>query len=220
MEEFRRKNIPVSWVLLDMDGPEAHQLAMAMERFCVGNDDVFAHRTNINPKSRLIVYNLKPMPKNMKEFGMMVCLSDIWNRIVRNKDEHKNKATWVYLDEFYLMVQTESSAIMLQEYFKRCRKYHGIITGITQDIEDLLITPEGRGIFNNSGFVAMLSQSNIGRSEIQEQFDVIDALIDYIKDKPLGTGLLYTGQTVVPFNYNLPKDTKLYKLMSTKPSEE
>lgn len=155
--------------LLDMDGPEAHQLAMAMERFCVGNDDVFAHRTNINPKSRLIVYNLKPMPKNMKEFGMMVCLSDIWNRIVRNKDEHKNKATWVYLDEFYLMVQTESSAIMLQEYFKRCRKYHGIMTGITQDIEDLLITPEGRGIFNNSGFVAMLSQSNIGRSEIQEQ---------------------------------------------------
>lgn len=206
--------------LLDMDGPEAHQLAMAMERFCVGNDDVFAHRTNINPKSRLIVYNLKPMPKNMKEFGMMVCLSDIWNRIVRNKDEHKNKATWVYLDEFYLMVQTESSAIMLQEYFKRCRKYHGIMTGITQDIEDLLITPEGRGIFNNSGFVAMLSQSNIGRSEIQEQFDVSDALIDYIKDKPLGTGLLYTGQTVVPFNYNLPKDTKLYKLMSTKPSEE
>lgn len=125
---------------------------------------------------------------------MMVCLSDIWNRIVRNKDEHKNKATWVYLDEFYLMVQTESSAIMLQEYFKRCRKYHGIMTGITQDIEDLLITPEGRGIFNNSGFVAMLSQSNIGRSEIQEQFDVSDALIDYIKDKPLGTGLLYTGQ--------------------------
>ena len=54
-----------------MDGPEAHQLAMAMERFCVGNDDVFAHRTNINPKSRLIVYNLKPMPKNMKEIGRL-----------------------------------------------------------------------------------------------------------------------------------------------------
>lgn len=206
--------------LLDMDGPEAHQLAMAMERFCVGNDDVFSHRTNIDPKSRFIVYNLKPMPKNMKEFGMMVCLSDIWNRIVRNKDEHKNKATWVYLDEFYLMVQTASSATMLQEYFKRCRKYHGIMTGITQDIEDLLITPEGRGIFNNSGFVAMLSQSNIGRSEIQEQFDVSDTLIDYIKDKPEGTGLLYTGKTVVPFNYDLPKDTKLYKLMSTKPSED
>lgn len=206
--------------LLDMDGPEAHQLAMAMERFCVGNDDVFSHRTNIDPKSRFIVYNLKPMPKNMKEFGMMVCLSDIWNRIVRNKDEHKNKATWVYLDEFYLMVQTASSATMLQEYFRRCRKYHGIMTGITQDIEDLLITPEGRGIFNNSGFVAMLSQSNIGRSEIQEQFDVSDTLIDYIKDKPEGAGLLYTGKTVVPFNYDLPKDTKLYKLMSTKPSED
>lgn len=206
--------------LLNMDGPEAHQLAMNMEPYCVGNYNMFAHRTNIDPKSRLIVYDLRSMPKNMKEFSMMVCLSDIWNRIVRNKDEHSNKATWVYLDEFYLMVQTESSAVMLQEYFKRCRKYHGIMTGITQDIEDLLITPEGRGIFNNSGFVAMLSQSNIGRREIQEQYDVSDSLIDYIKDKPVGVGLLYTGQSVVPFNYTLPTNTSLHKLMTTKPSEE
>ena len=206
--------------LLNMDGPEAHQLAMNMEPYCVGNYNMFAHRTNIDPKSRLIVYDLRSMPKNMKEFSMMVCLSDIWNRIVRNKDEHSNKATWVYLDEFYLMVQTESSAVMLQEYFKRCRKYHGIMTGITQDIEDLLITPEGRGIFNNSGFVAMLSQSNIGRREIQEQYDVSDSLIDYIKDKPVGVGLLYTGQNVLPFNYTLPTNTSLHKLMTTKPSEE
>ena len=84
----------------------------------------------------------------------------------------------------------------------------------------LLITPEGRGIFNNSGFVAMLSQSNIGRREIQEQYDVSDSLIDYIKDKPVGVGLLYTGQNVVPFNYTLPTNTSLHKLMTTKPSEE
>ena len=50
-----------------MDGPEAHQLAMNMEPYCVGNYNMFAHRTNIDPKSRLIVYDLRSMPKNMKE---------------------------------------------------------------------------------------------------------------------------------------------------------
>lgn len=204
--------------LLDMDGPEAHRLVMEIEPYCTGNYSTFAHRTNIDVKTRMLVYDLRSMPKKMKEFSMMVCLSDIWNRVVRNKDE--KKATWVYLDEFYLLVQTESSAIMLQEYWKRIRKYFGIMTGITQDIEDVLVTPEGRGILNNSGFVVMMNQSQIGRAELQEQYDISSSLLEYIKDKPPGMGLIYNGRSTVPFNYKLPTDTKLHKLMSTKPDED
>lgn len=203
--------------LLDLDGPEAHRLAMAIEPYAIGNYNTFAHRTNVNAKSRFLVYDLRSMPKKMKEFAMKVCLSDIWNRVVQNHDQ--NKATWVYLDEFYLLIQTESSAVMLQEYWKRIRKYYGIMTGITQDIEDVLVTPEGRGILNNSGFVVMMNQSQIGRAELREQYNLSPALMEYIKDKPPGIGLLYNGQSVVPFNYKLPVNTKLYKLMSTKPGE-
>lgn len=203
--------------LMDDNSQEGHHLAMALEPYALGQYNIFAHKTNVSTKPRFLVYNLKNMPAKMKEMAMKVCLSDIWNRVQCNHDE--NKATWVYLDEFYLLCRTEGAATTLQEYYKRIRKYFGIMTGITQDIEDVLVTSQGRGMLSNSGFFLMMNQSQNGRLELQDQFDISNALIDYIKDKPPGIGLIYNGQSLIPFNYRLPSDSKLYKLMSTKPSE-
>ena len=204
--------------LMDDNSQEGHHLAMAIEPYCLGQYNTFSHRTNIEGRPRFLVYNLKNMPAKMKEMAMKVCLSDIWNRVQCNKDA--NKATWVYLDEFYLLCRTEGAATTLQEYYKRIRKYYGIMTGITQDIEDVLVTPQGRGMLSNSGFFLMMNQSQNGRMELQDQFGISDSLLDYIKDKPPGIGLLYNGRSLVPFNYRLPTDSKLYKLMSTKPAED
>ncbi len=204
--------------LLDDQSPEGQHIAFAMEPYCLGQYNVFAHKTNINFKPRFLVYNLRDMKKNMKEMAMKVCLSDIWNRLLVNKDE--KKATWVYMDEFYHLCRTEGAAATLHEYYKRCRKYFGIMTGITQDIEDVLVTQEGRGMLSNSGFLLMMRQSPFGREELKEQFHISDSLIEYINEEPVGQGLLYNGRSMIPFDYKLPNDTKLYKLMSTKPSED
>ena len=204
--------------LIDDNSQEGHHLAMALEPYCLGDYNVFAHRTNLKSKPRFLVYNLKNMPNKMKEMAMKVCLSDIWNRVLCNKDE--KKATWVYLDEFYLLCRTEGAATTLQEYYKRIRKYYGIMTGITQDIEDVLVTPQGRGMLSNSGFFIMMKQSKNGQLELQNQFGISNALLEYIKDKPAGIGLIYNNRSLIPFNYRLPTDTALYKLMSTKPSED
>lgn len=204
--------------LLADNSQEGHRLSMVMEPYAIGQYSMFAHKTNVAGTPRFLVYNLKSIKNpQLKNFVMKVCLSDIWNRASRNRDE--KKATWVYLDEFYLLCQTEGAATTLQEYFKRIRKYFGIMTGITQDIEDVLITPQGRGMLNNTGFILMMNQSQIGRAELQEQYNISPSLLDYIKDKPPGMGLLYNGASLIPFDYRLPSDSKLYKLMSTKPSE-
>ena len=211
--------------LIDMNTPESHRLSMIMEPYCVGNYNVFAYRTNIKEKPHFIVFNLKKMPSHLKSFASKVCLSEIWNRVVQNLENikkyglEKSKFIHVYLDEFYLLVQNPESATLLQEYYKRIRKYGGIMTGITQDIEDVLITSEGRGILNNSGFVIMMNQSQIGRSELQTQFNIADGLLDYIKNQPPGIGLIYTGETNIPFDYRLPEDSNLHRIMSTKPSD-
>ncbi len=203
--------------LMSRPEPEAHRLAMSLELYCIGNYDIFAHRTNINPESRLLVYDIKDIAANNKELAMQVCLNDIWNRVIDNFA--KKKRTWVYLDEFYLLLQTQSSATFLQMLWKRIRKWKGIMTGITQDIEDCLVTMEGRAVLNNSGFLLMMNQSPIGRVELQSQFGISDGLIDYIKDKGVGTGLMYNGRTVIPFDYKMPTTSKLYRLMSTKPKD-
>ena len=128
--------------------------------------------------------------------------------------------TWIYLDEFYLLTKTERSAALLQEYYKRSRKWNGIITGITQDVEDLLITPESKGIFTNSGFILMMNQSPIGRGELANLYQISSSLLGFITDKPPGTGLLYNGSSIVPFENKFPQDTKLYKMLTTKPTDD
>ena len=211
--------------LLKDNSPEGNKIAMAVEPYCVGNYDLFAHRTNIqNDKARITVYNLLYLPEKMKEMAMKVCLTNIWNKIVKNREENdKNgtsKAIWVYLDEFHLFFQTESSATTIMAYFKRVRKYNGIMTGITQDVADLLNTRQGTAMFNNTGFFIFLNQSAKGRQYLQELFDISDALIDNIKDKPSGVGLIYNGSCLIPFNYRLSTDTNLYKIMSTNPNDK
>ena len=209
--------------LINDDSAEGNKIAMAIEPYCIGNYNVFAHKTNIDSNARLIDFNLLYLPDKMKEMAMKVCLANIWTKIVKNKEknerEHTNKAIWVYLDEFHLFFQTESSATTIMTYFKRVRKYGGIMTGITQDVADLLRTQQGTAMFNNTGFFVFLNQSPIGRGQLQQLYGISDSLIDFIKDKPSGVGLIYNNTVLIPMNYKLPVTSKLYKLMSTNPND-
>ncbi|WP_347002844.1 hypothetical protein [Coprococcus eutactus] len=186
------------------------------EQYCIGNYNVFAHHTNIEGHSRLTIYNLLYLPEKMTEMAMKVCLSNIWTKIVKNREEnekyHTGKAIWVYLDEFHHFFKTESSASTVMAYYKRVRKYGGIMTGITQDVADLLSTRQGTAMFNNTGFFIFLNQSPIGRQQLQNLYGISDALIDYIKDKPSGTGLIYNNSVIIPIDYKLPTDSELYHM--------
>lgn len=202
---------------------ESSKIAMAVEPYCIGNYNLFAHHTNIKSENRLTVFNLLYLPEKMTEMAMKVCLANIWTRIVKNKEMNaklgRNKSIWVYLDEFHLFFKTESSASTIMAYFKRVRKYGGIMTGITQDVADLLKTQQGTAMFNNTGFFVILKQSPIGRDQIQKLWGVSDALIDYTKDKDSGIGIIYNNSVLIPMNYKLPTDSVLYSLMSTNPND-
>lgn len=209
--------------LLEDGSPEGQRVALAIEPYCIGNYNIFAHKTNAKVDSRLVVYNLLYLPEKMKEMAMKVCLSNIWTRIVKNKESNEkagtNKAIWVYLDEFHLFFQTESSATTIMAYFKRVRKYNGIMTGITQDVADLLKSSQGTAMFNNTGFFVFLNQSPIGRSQLQSLYQISDNLIEYIKEKPSGMGLIYNNNVLIPMDYKLPNKSMLYKIMSTNPND-
>lgn len=211
--------------MLIADGTqEAMKIAMACEQYSIGNYNLFAHHTNIESHNRLTVYNLLYLPEKMTEMAMKVCLANIWTKVVKNREEndkyHTGKSIWVYLDEFHHFFKTESSATTIMAYYKRVRKYGGIMTGITQDVADLLRTPQGTAMFNNTGFFIFLNQSPIGRNQLQQLYDISDNLLDYIKDKPAGTGLIYNNSILIPIDYKLPTDSELYRIMSTNPNDK
>lgn len=201
-------------LLLSQGEPEAQNIALALERFITGTLDTFAHKTNVKNKNRFTIYDIKDIGAGLHEMGLQICLNDIWNKTIENKA--KNKRTWFYIDEFYLLTQTESSAKFLQVIFKRARKWGGIPTGITQNVEDMLATKEARTIISNSDFVMMLNQAPLDRIELASMLNISDSLLPYITNSDPGRGLIYTGSTIVPFINDIPKNTELYTIMSTK----
>ena len=204
--------------LITISDPAAQQLAASLEMYCKGNYDMFAKKTNVNMDSRFVVYDIKDVAAGTKELALQICLNDIWNRIIENKK--KKRKTWFYIDEFYLLLQTRSSALFLQQIYKRARKWGGIPTGITQNVEDLLTNNDARTILNNCNFLLMMNQSQIDRQALSDLYSISENLQDYITDKPAGTGLLYTGNSIIPFQNVFPRDNEMYKIMSTKATED
>lgn len=204
-------------LLLVQPEPEAQNIALALELYCRGSLDTFAHKTNVRTNSRFVVYDIKDIGTGMKEMGLQVCLNDIWNKIIENKK--KGRRTWFYIDEFYLLTQTESSARFLQQIWKRARKWGGVPTGITQNVEDLLASKEARGIINNCDFVLMLNQSPLDRVELCHMLNISPTQASYITNADAGQGLIYTGKFIVPFIDKFPGGNSLYRAMTTKPDE-
>lgn len=209
--------VDLFYLLKSQMEPEARNLALSMERFCIGNFDLFAHKANVEIKSKFVVYDTKEIGTSAKELGIQVCLNDVWNHMF----EHNKKGirTRFYIDEFYLLLQNELSAKFLQMIWKRARKWGGAPTGITQNVEDLLNSHEGRTILNTSEFVMLLSQSPMDRAQLADMFNLSETEQEHINHQGAGHGLLIIGGKVIPFHDEFPTDTKLFKVMTTKPGE-
>lgn len=203
--------------LEEQPGYEAEQLATGLEIYTKGSLNVFAHHTNVNTDARFIVYDIKDIGNNIKSLAMLVVLDSVWNRILENKKKGRN--TWFYIDEIYLLFKTETSANFLRELWKRARKWGGVPTGITQNVSDLLENDTARTMISNCDFVQMLNQAPLDRNVLAELLNISATQLSYITNSQPGEGLIYTGSSIVPFIDNFPKNTKMYKAMTTKLEE-
>ena len=149
--------------------------------------------------------------------GMLVVLDSILNRITQNRA--KGKQTFIFIDEIYLLFQHEYSANFLFTLWKRVRKYGAYATGITQNVDDLLQSHTARTMLANSEFLIMLNQASTDRIELAKLLNISDLQLSYITNVDAGHGLIKVGSSLVPFANKFPKNTKLYKLMTTKPGE-
>ncbi len=193
---------------------EAQDIALSVELFADGSLNTFAMPTNVNTKSRFICYDIHELSKPLMPIGMLVVLDSILNRITTNKA--RGRKTYIFIDEIYLLFQHEYSANFLFTLWKRVRKYGAFITGITQNVEDLLESHTARTMLANSELVVMLNQAATDRAELADLMGISDLQMSYITNVEAGHGLVKIGGALVPFVNHLPKDTSLYKLMTTK----
>lgn len=203
--------------LEEQEEKEAQHIRAALEIYVTGSLNVFNHRTNVELNNRLVCFDIKELGKQLKKLGMLVVQDQVWNRVTVNRAE--KRSTRYYMDEFHLLLKEEQTAAYSVEIWKRFRKWGGIPTGITQNVKDLLSSREVENIFENSDFIYMLSQASGDRQILSKQLNISTHQLSYVTHSGEGEGLLFYGNVILPFADKFPKDTELYRIMTTKPNE-
>ena len=194
------------------------KLIITIDMYVNGSAKYFNNRTNVDTKNRFIAYDIRDLNGNLKTQSMLLILDYIWNRLAENKE--KGRKTYVFIDEAHLLFADEYSLDYLQMLWKRARKYGGILSGITQNVDDLLKDYKSRNMLANSEFIVLLKQNPTDAAKLQDVLNINDSEIQFVNDVPAGHGLLILGgKTKIPFYDEFPKDTTLYSLMSTNFSE-
>lgn len=216
----RPENMPLLEDLYDeikrQPEPEAQRIAAALELYVHGSLNVFNHRTNVDINNRIVCFDIKELGKQLKSLGMLVIQDQVWNRVSQNRDQ--GKSTWYFVDEFHLLLRGEVGSWSV-EIWKRFRKWGGIPTGITQNIKDLLSSPEIENIFENSDFVYLLNQASGDRKILCERLNISNQQAAHISNAGPGEGLIFFGNVILPFVDDFPKDNELYSIMTTKLGE-
>ena len=203
--------------LLRQEEKEAHYIANALEIYVTGSLNVFNHRTNVDIQRRIVSYDIKELGKQLKKIGMLIVQDQVWNRVTVNREARKS--TRYYIDEMHLLLKEEQTAAYSVEIWKRFRKWGGVPTGITQNVKDLLSSREVENIFENSDYIYMLNQASGDRQILAKHLNISPHQLSYVTHSGEGEGLLFYGSVILPFVDRFPKDTELYRIMTTRLSE-
>lgn len=193
---------------------DARLVANALEIYTVGSLNTFSQQTTVDATNRLVSYDISQLGPELRTFGMMVILEQLWRRVVANR--YTKKRTWVYIDEFHLLFSNPYSSEYFKTFYKRARKYGAAPTGITQDIEELLESPDARLMLANSKFLYLLGQASTNANILCDLLDLSDEQKKYISNVPAGTGLIKSGNAIVPVDGRMPTDSDLFALYDTK----
>lgn len=222
-EEQERKYSPmlqdVYQKLKDMDDDSiAQKLAAHMQIFVNGSLNLFNHRTNIDLNRKLIVFDISGIKQNLHVTCMLVMLEIVRSKIVQNFKQ--NNWTNVYIDEFHELLGIPAVADHVIKLWKEIGKLHGSMTGITQNMTDLLNKSPNSdklaAILSNTEYFAMLNQSTIDRKKLAEFLPSISpAMFNFVEGASKGTGLLKMGPVTVPFDMRMSDKCDLYKYVNT-----
>ncbi len=204
--------------ILKQPEQEAKDLALALELFTDGSLDAFAHESNVDVGSRMVVYDIMDLGKQLKTMGLLVITDAMLNRVTENWK--KGKRTHIFLDEFHVVFENEYSGAFFNSAWRRFRKRDGYPNAITQNVEYLLDSVLASSMLSNSEYIVMLNQAASDRQQLAELLNISNEQMSFITNADEGCGLIRYGSSLVPFINKFPKNTQLYKLMTTKPGEE
>lgn len=203
--------------LMEQPEEKAKEIALSLELFTTGSLDIFGHGSNVDLDKRVVVFNIHDLGEQLKPTGLLVITDTMLNRVTLNWK--RGKRTHVFIDEFHVVFENEYSGNFFNSAWRQFRKRNAYPTAITQNVEYLLDSVQASTMLSNSEFIVMLNQAASDREKLARLLNISNEQMSYVTNADAGCGLIKYGSALVPFVNRFPKDTQLYKLMTTKPGE-
>ena len=203
--------------LLVQPEAKAQDIALSLELYTTGSLDIFGHAGNVDLDKRVVVFNIHDLGEQLKPAGLLVITDTMLNRVTLNWQ--RGRRTHVFIDEFHVVFENEQSGNFFASAWRQFRKRNAFPTAITQNVEYLLDSVQASTMVSNSEFVVMLNQAAKDREKLAKLLNISNEQMSYVTNADAGCGLIRYGRALVPFINRFPKDTELYKLMTTRPGE-
>lgn len=203
--------------LTEQPEPEAKRIATALELYCTGSLNLFNHHTSVNIDKRVVCIVLKGMGENLRKIAMHITNELVTQAV--NSNFGNGLATWCYFDEFHILLQDALSAGYFVRVWKMLRKKGCVPSALTQNVKDLLASREVENILENSDFMILLAQAQGDRKILAVQLGISEHQLSYIAHSNSGEGLLFYGNTTIPFVDRFPQNTEIYRLLTTRPED-
>ena len=189
------------------------QLCERLEKFISGSSaEVFNSHTNIKLDNRLIIFDIKDMPANLRPIMMLIISNFIQNQ-VRAKPEKR----MLVIDEGWLLLQHEQSARFIAGLVRRARKYYLGVSFISQQADDFLKSDYGRAIASQSALRILMRQDTTTIKTVVSEFNLSEYEQQFLLTCERGDALIIADQNHVAVK--VVASDKEHPLITTDPTE-
>lgn len=189
------------------------QLCERLEKYITGSSaEIFNSQTNIQLDNRLVIFDIKDMPANLRPIMMLII-----SNFIQNQVKAKPEKRLLVIDEGWLLLQHEQSARFIAGLVRRARKYYLGVSFISQQADDFLKSDYGRAIASQSALRILMRQDTTTIKTVVSEFNLSEYEQQFLLTCERGDALIIADQNHVAVK--VVASDKEHPLITTDPTE-
>jgi len=189
------------------------KLCEKLEKYISGSlADVFNAQTNVKLDNRLVIFDIKDLPENLRQIMMLII-----SNFVKNQVMAKPEKRLLIIDEGWILLQHEESARFVAGLVRRARKYYLGVSIISQQANDFLKSEYGRAIASQSALRILMRQDTTTIKGVVSEFNLSEYEQRFLLTCERGDVLLIADQNHVAVKVVAAE--KEHPLITTNPAE-
>jgi conjugal transfer ATP-binding protein TraC len=188
-------------------------LCERLEKYITGSlKHVFNEQTNVKLDNRLVIFDIKDLPQNLRQIMMMIVAN-----FVQHQVKAKPEKRLLVIDEGWLLLEHEQSARFVSGLVRRARKYYLGVSIISQQANDFLKSDYGRAIASQSSLRILMRQDTTTIKNVVSEFNLSEYEESYLLTCGRGDALIIADQNHVAVK--VVASAKEHPLITTNPAE-